>query len=302
MIGRQMTIGCIDYLNCYPFYHHMLAQKPLKGVHVKPGLPEDLNCLVKQGVLDLSPISAAAYPPLREQIVLLPWFCLSSVGYVGSVILASKVPIEQLHGKRVGISRASKTSEILLKILLEKHYGLVPQYCTSPPRPALDDTEAALIIGNDAMVSLGRPVSYIYDIGDLWLQKTGRPVVFAVFAVQKKAVEKQGRMLLEVIDSFSNSLSLMADEKQAVIKAAAEKYPDIDYDISAYYDLLQFDFTPELKAALGFYFHEAADHGLMEPVGALGFLDQNLEITQYRLEHDKEGTDDKPRTVRIPGR
>ena len=84
-----MEIGYIDYLNCYPFYYQMFEKEPLEGVKVVPGLPTQLNRMMMDKALDLSPISAATYADIQDDVFLLPQFCLSSVGYVGSVLLCS---------------------------------------------------------------------------------------------------------------------------------------------------------------------------------------------------------------------
>ncbi|HMA66277.1 MAG TPA: menaquinone biosynthesis protein, partial [Desulfosalsimonadaceae bacterium] len=267
----------IDYLNCYPFFYHMLEKQPLADVHVTAGYPEELNRLMQEGELALSPVSAAAYADLQPEAVLLPEFCLSSIGYVGSVILASHVPIEELDGKRVGISSASRTSQVLVKILLERYYGLSPRYCQIPPRPCMQDLDAALIIGNDAMVSQPEPISYIYDIGDLWMRKTGHPVVFAVFAVRQEAIGEEAGRIRDVVCSFRRSLGSLEAENGVLLEHARKKYPDVDYDIQSYYRLLRFDFSGELKDALCYYFQAAAAQGLLAPVPALRFWNENSQ-------------------------
>ena len=131
-----MRLGYIDYLNCYPFYYHMFERQPLAGVEIVSALPSRLNAGLAAGDLDLSPISAATCADLSDQLYVLPEFCLSSVGYVGSVVLMSRVPIEELDGRRVGLTSASHTSVVLLKTLLARYYRVAPQYVASRPRPS----------------------------------------------------------------------------------------------------------------------------------------------------------------------
>ncbi|HNX24329.1 MAG TPA: menaquinone biosynthesis protein [Spirochaetota bacterium] len=269
-----MKIGYIDYLNCYPFYHHMFHKEPLDNTIV-PRYPGELNMLMKEGRLDMSPISAGAYPEMQESIILLPDFCLSSIGYVRSVVLQSKLPIEDLDGKKIGLTSASKTSMVLLKILLGKYYHLKPDYIPCAPNPDMENLDAALVIGNEAMVEVERPMPYIYDLGDLWLRKTGYPVVFAVIAVQKKTAAESIDKVQEVSESFRLSLNDLRDNRRDIVKFAGEKYPHITYDIDHYYNLLKFDFTDDLKAALQFYFSEAASLGLLDEVKKIEFIGMN---------------------------
>jgi chorismate dehydratase len=261
-----MRLGYINYLNCYPFYYHMTHKKPLPGIEVVPAYPSALNDMMRSGALDMSPISAAAYADMQDRILILPDFCLSSVGYVRSVVLQSRVPIEDLDGRRLGLSSASQTSVVLLKTLLKKYYRIEPVYLPTTPSPVLEDIDAALVIGNEAMENTPEPAPYIYDLGDLWMRKTGHPVVFALFSVQVSAAKSLAADITRVIASYNSSLLCLHTERAALIARAREKYPTVAYDIDTYYSLLRFEFTPDLHAALEFYFSEAGSLGLLGKV------------------------------------
>jgi chorismate dehydratase len=133
--------------------------------------------------------------------------------------------------------------------------------------------DAALVIGNDAMVNTSEPASYIYDLGDLWLRKTGFPVVFAVFAVRRSIVEKYETEIKSIVSSYHSSLRCLLKEKDLVISKAKKKYPDIVYDISSYYDRLKFTFSEDLKNALMFYYSVAGEMGLIKKVSKIEYLD-----------------------------
>jgi len=269
-----MKLGYIDYLNCYPFYYSMFEKQAVNGINIYPGYPSMLNTMMTDRQLDMSPISSATCAEIAGDVVVLPQFCLSSVGYVGSVILVSKIPIEDLNRKRVGITSASHTSEVLLKVLLKNYYHLEPIYIPTQPRPVLKDMDAALVIGNDAMAISSEPIPYVYDLGDLWLRKTGFPVVFAVFAAREKVVEKYSSQIKSIVSSYHRSLGCLEEEKEHVVSKARAKYPDIIYDINSYFDLLEFKFDDELKNALMFYYTIAEEMGLLKKVTKLNYLDK----------------------------
>jgi chorismate dehydratase len=267
-----MKLGYIDYLNCYPFYHLLFENSQMPGVQVIPGHPSTLNTMMAGSELDMSPISSAAYPDIADRILLLPQFCLSSAGYVGSVILVSRYPIEALHKKTVGLTRASCTSVVLVKILLEKYYHVLPNYIPTAPFSTPDQTDAVLLIGNEAMLFRSSPTLHIYDLGDIWLQKTAFPVVFAVFGVRKAIIEEFAPEIRKVIRCYHTSIDCMKQEKENIIACASAKYPEIDYDINRYFSLLRFEFTDELKNALMFYLSVAGEMGFLKPVSSLEFL------------------------------
>ncbi|MDY6934002.1 MAG: menaquinone biosynthesis protein [Spirochaetota bacterium] len=267
-----MKLGYIDYLNCYPFYHYMFEKENLKGVCVIPGYPNELNRMMHSHELDMSPISAATCADIADEIMLLPQFCLSSAGYVGSVILASKIPIEKLNNKRIGITSASHTSCVMLKALLQNYYRVNPLYFTTDPFPDLKHMDAALIIGNEAMIPHNEPVPYVYDLGELWFQQTGFPIVFAVFSIRERIIERYASDIRSVIQSYHNSLLCLEKEKENVILKAREKYPNVFYNIDEYYSNLQFEFTKDLKRALDFYHSIAGELGLIKKVASLKYL------------------------------
>jgi chorismate dehydratase len=134
--------------------------------------------------------------------------------------------------------------------------------------------DAALVIGNDAMAISSEPIPYIYDLGDLWLRKTGFPVVFAVFAIRDSVVEKYRSQIKAVISSYHHSLTYLQEEREHLVSKARAKYPDIIYDINSYFDLLQFKFDEDLKRALMFYYAAAGEMGLIKKVINLTYLDK----------------------------
>lgn len=268
-----MKLGYIDYLNCYPFYYHMFEKKGVKDITIVSGYPSELNSGMRNAILDMSPVSSATCADISDDVFVLPDFCLSSVGYVRSVLLVSKTPIDTLDNKKVGITRASHTSVVLLKVLLEKYYKLSPQYVPAEPTPDLHDLDAALLIGNEAMI-YEPPASYqVYDLGELWLKKTGFPVVFAVFTVRRDIVKKHEDKIKHVISSYHKSIKCLEDDKENLIRQAKIKYPDITYDVDTYFKLLEFNFAPELKKALSFYHETAGELGLIKKVTRLKYLE-----------------------------
>lgn len=270
-----MKLGYIDYLNCYPFYYHMFEKEKLSNISLVPGYPSELNRMMKTGDLHMSPISSATCADISDEVYVLPNVCLSSVGYVRSVILVSKYDIEDLDQKTIGITRASHTSVVLLKILLKKYVNLEPVYTVTQPMPTLKDIDAALLIGNEAMIYQPQPGYRVYDLGELWLEKTGFPVVFAVFTVRKDALDTWCETIRTVISSYDQSITCLKTEKENLISKAALKYPDIPYDIDAYFKLLQFNFTDRLKNALAFYHDHAGNMGFVKPVTKLSYLDMD---------------------------
>jgi len=82
-----------------------------------------------------------------ERYLILPDLSISSVGPVASVLLFSRVPVEELDGREILLSAESATSVNLLRILLSKRFGHSCRYTVSsgPLTEALRTSPAMLL-------------------------------------------------------------------------------------------------------------------------------------------------------------
>jgi len=202
-----MRVGRIPYINCYPVYGAIdRGVVPLQGELVD-GVPTELNRLMAVGTLDVSVISAVEYARDAKRYLLLPDLSICSDGPVRSVVLFSKRPASELHGRRVLVSRSSMTSVALLELLFNDVWDAKPAFVPSDAelsdvaRFGDEDHDARLVIGDAALhlwsrlrapesVSADHAVSqyrFAYDLGSEWKAWTGLPFVFAVWVAQRTA-------------------------------------------------------------------------------------------------------------------
>src|SRR5262245_51724849 len=97
---------------------------------------------------------------------------------VRSVLLVSKVPRGKIRS--VSLDPASRTSAVLVRLLLERVYGLSPEYRSVSP-----DSDARLIIGDPALKA-GLQGQVVLDLAAEWKSWTGFPFVFAFWAVRRE--------------------------------------------------------------------------------------------------------------------
>jgi chorismate dehydratase len=202
-----MKIGRIPYINCYPVYGAIdRGIVPLEADLVN-GVPTALNREMAAGTLDVSVISAVEYARDATKYLLLPDLSICSDGPVRSVVLFSKRPASELHGRRVLVSRSSMTSVALLELLFENVWDARPAFIpsdaelTDVARFNEEEHDARLVIGdaalhlwsrirNPELYPAGEDLSqyrYAYDLGGEWKSWTGLPFVFAVWVAQRTA-------------------------------------------------------------------------------------------------------------------
>src|ERR671931_833596 len=153
------------------------------------GVPTELNARLIAGELDLAPISSIEYARNADRLRLLPRLCVGSEGAVDSIQLVAHSPLEQV--RRVAVTPESATSVVLTKVLLPEA-GHVPLG---------EEADATLLIGDAALQSAFHDPTPHYDLGRLWLERTGLPMVFAVWAAQEPVAPGIPELEAALVDS-----------------------------------------------------------------------------------------------------
>jgi chorismate dehydratase len=162
------------------------------------------------GELDIGPISLVEYLRNADELVLLPDLAVGSDGPVLSVNLVSQVPLDALDGRRVALGSTSRTSVLLARMWLSAVYGVDPDYFTCPPdlSAMLLEADAAVLIGDAALratYDAPRRGLDVYDLGQVWREWTGLPMVFAVWAARRGYAEANPGLVKDVHSAFVRS-------------------------------------------------------------------------------------------------
>lgn len=172
-------LGSVPYLNARPL--HWAIREPVAFME-----PSRLVVELAEGRLQ------AALVPIVEVLEnagayhIVNGVAIGSLNSVYSVVLVHALPVVRI--KTVVLDPASKTSNHLLRVLLQKYYRLNPAY-VSPDEPA----EGQLIIGDPAIAyRQSHPDERYLDLSQSWHSHTGLPFVFAVWAVRKDAPDPEG--------------------------------------------------------------------------------------------------------------
>jgi len=264
-------LGHIQFLNCLPLYYGLVKSgDALLDVEFVKAAPKRLAGQILNDELDVAPIPAIEYARHADDLVLLPDIAISSDVEVQSILLVSKVPAEQLSGCTVALTDTSRTSQVLTRILIAKRWGASATYVEMPPDlPAmLRDADAALLIGDEALRAYwDRPEGlFSYDLGRVWSEWTGLPMVYAVWAVRRNYAAEQPAAVQAVADALNGSLAYCRTHLDEISAHAArwEQFPAEQF--RSYFDALQFRFEPRFREGLARYLAEAVSIGQLERV------------------------------------
>src|SRR5437867_4964343 len=208
------------------------------------------------GELDLAPISSIEYARNADRLRRLPRLCVSSEGAVDSIQLVSRLPLEQVRS--VAVTPESATSVVLTKVLLPEaaHVRLG------------EEADAKLLIGDAALQSAFEDPTPHHDLGRLWLERTGLPMVFAVWATPDPA--PPGLAALE--DALVASLRRARSEPEQLAFEASERYGYPPGFLARYFEKLRYRFGPRERAGLFTFLELARDVGELDEVPELRFV------------------------------
>ena len=278
-------VGHIQFLNCLPIYYGLVRRSGILDLDLVKGTPTDLNARLLAGELDISPISSIEYARHPGELLLFPGPTVSCRGAVKSILLVSRVPVEELHGRTVALTRTSATSHVLLKYLLERRYGVRPDYVPTGTdlSEALASADAALLIGDAALENLSPPAGLrAYDLGELWREHTGCGMVFAVWAVRREFATRSPGLASHVWGLFQESLRYCTAHlgEIAIDAARWERYPAAF--LEGYFRSLTFGFETDLRDDLRRFYRAAAEIGELPRVPELGFFTPEREKIHAR--------------------
>ena len=246
----SIRLGRIGYVNMAPVFYRLDYD-----IEEIVGVPTELNRMLLDGELDVAPISSIAYARNAEQLRLLPRLCVSSEGAVDSIQLVTKVPLARVRS--VAVTPESATSVVLTRVLLP-HAEHVPL-----GEPA----DAKLLIGDDALKSAFEDPTPHYDLGKLWLERTGLPMVFAVWAAPDHLADDLA--LLE--HALVSSVKLARSEPELLAREASAHYGYPPGFLARYFEKLRYSFGPRERAGFYTFLEMARDVGELEHVPELRF-------------------------------
>ncbi len=180
----------VSYLNTVPLVWGMLhgAQKGLFELLFR--VPAACADLVAAGEADIGIIPS--FELIGRDLGIVPGVGIACRGAVRSILLISRRPAGEI--RTLAADSGSRTSVALARIILARRYGVEPAVMRrAPDLPGmLSEADSALIIGDPALrVDLESIPFHVYDLGREWMEMTGFPMVFAVWAGARESVTPQ---------------------------------------------------------------------------------------------------------------
>lgn len=180
---------------------------------------------MSRGEIQIGALSSFAYAEAADKLLLLPDLSVSADGPVKSILLFSRQPLHELTNATIAMTNTSATSVNLLKILMALNGGSHTYMTTEPVlEDMLEVADAALLIGDNAIrASWDSKDYYVTDLGQWWKELTGCSMTFAVWAVNREAVERNAEGMAEIAAMFEDSKQRSLQDLSPIIAEAVDR-------------------------------------------------------------------------------
>jgi len=222
-----MRVCAVSYLNTVPLVWGMLEGAERGRFELSFSVPSECADRLAAGEVDIGIVPSVELP--RLNLGLIPGTGIACRGAVRSILLISKVAPGQV--RLLAADSSSRTSVALARILLARRWGAQPVVRSYPPDlpRMLEAADAALLIGDPALrVEIERLPYAVHDLGQEWVEWTGLPMVFAVWAC--RAGLEPGELAPAFLDSCRFGLEHLDDivrleaPRRGISEALAREY------------------------------------------------------------------------------
>jgi chorismate dehydratase len=273
---KRLRISAISYLNTAPLmwdFEHRDGRTTVPAFDISYTLPSRCAADLAAGSADIGIIPAAAYASIPG-LVILPGVAIASRRPVHSILLVSKVPLDQVRS--VALDTSSLTSVALTKVLFAKWWGADRIFTPMAPdvEEMLKEHDAGLLIGDPAL-KVDRARYMTHDLAEEWIRLTGKPFVFAFWAIRQGALADVPPGLdLSSVFQESRDHGLQAENLQHIARKWAPRLGLSEGDVKTYLTgNIYYDLDPACLDGLQLFYRYAEECGALPAAPSLRFLD-----------------------------
>jgi len=275
---RRLRISAISYLNTAPLMWDFEHGEAGRQFDISYTLPSACARALAEGTADIGIIPAAAYAQIPA-LQVLPDIAIASQRAVRSILLVSKMPIEKV--RTVALDTSSLTSVALTKILFEKWLGGGRSFFPMAPEVGkmLCEHDATLVIGDPALKI--DPSQYrTLDLAEEWIRCTGKPFVFAFWAVRAAALgEADPSLDLAKIFRDSRDHGLEPENLDQIAREWAPRLGLSEVEVHRYLtENIHYQLDAGCLEGLHLFYRYAAEIGALPTAPELRFVEASREL------------------------
>jgi 5,8-dihydroxy-2-naphthoate synthase len=217
-----------DAFMFYALATHKLPTPGYKYTHTLSDI-QSLNEAALTETYDVTAVSFAAYPSLRDKYVLLDCGASFGEGYGPVVVSTKSIKPNELKGRRIGVPGLKTTAYLTLKLFEPEFEPVVMPFDKIIDAVQKDLVEAGLLIHEGQLFFSQLGLHKIVDLGVWWQEQTGLPLPLGGNAVRRALGPAIGRQIAKTI---RDSVSYGLEHREEALNYAMQFARDMDTELA----------------------------------------------------------------------
>ena len=262
-----------DAFMFYALATHKVATPGYKYTHVLSDI-QTLNEAALTETYDVTAVSFAAYPSIRDKYVLLDCGASFGEGYGPIVVSAKSMKKEDIKGKRIGVPGLKTTAYLSLKLYEPDFEAVVMPFDKILDAVQNEMVEAGLLIHEGQLLYPQLRMHKVLDLGVWWQELTGLPLPLGGNAVKKSLGPEMGRLIAKTIrDSVSYGLEHRDDALKYAMQFARDMETELaDQFVGMYVNKWTLGYGEKGKTAVTELIERGTKAGLLPGPAKVEFL------------------------------
>jgi 1,4-dihydroxy-6-naphthoate synthase len=236
---------------------------------------ETLNRRARKGELDVTAISAAAYPEVAHLYRIMS--CGASVGRrYGPIVLAREpMTMGDLAGRRIAVPGAHTTAFMLLRLYVPTAFTpVMMDFDRIMEAVASGETDAGVIIHEGQLTWQTSGLHRVIDLGEAWMNDTGLPIPLGLDVIRRGLDDA---LMLRIATALKESIVLARADEDAAVDYAMQFGRGLEREtclqfVRMYVNADTVDMGDEGIRALAALYDRARDRGLLQTSPLLDIL------------------------------
>jgi 1,4-dihydroxy-6-naphthoate synthase len=217
-----------DAFMFYALATHKLSTPGYKYTHILSDI-QSLNEAALTETYDVTAISFAAYPGLRDKYVLLDCGASFGEGYGPIVVSTKPWKAQELSGKRIAVPGLKTSAYLTLKLFEANFEPVVMPFDKIIDAVQNNLVEAGLLIHEGQLFFPEKGLHKVVDLGIWWQEQTGLPLPLGGNAVRRALGEKVGRQIAKTI---RDSVSYGLEHREEALNYAMQFAREMDTELA----------------------------------------------------------------------
>jgi 1,4-dihydroxy-6-naphthoate synthase len=276
---REITLAhSPDSDDAFMFYAlatHKLQTPGYRYTHTLSDI-QSLNEAALTETYDVTAVSFAAYPSIRDKYVLLDCGASFGEGYGPIVVSSRSMKPQDLKGLRVAVPGLKTTAYLSLKLFEPNFEPVVMPFDKIIEAVKSDVVEAGLLIHEGQLFFPQLGLHRVVDLGVWWQELTGLPLPLGGNAVRRALGPEVGRLIAKTIrDSVSYGLEHREEALNYSMQFARDMDPELaDKFVGMYVNKWTLGYGDKGKKAVRELIERGTAAGILPAPPTIEFLEE----------------------------